>query len=232
MGQGRGLMNILAIAQVEDDTNLIKQLAKQTIQPYDFVRYIDKTPAQTIDERRKRIARNHKGLQAAVLKFEPDLVWQLEQDCILPEDTLERLLNSYHSLKGADFGYVSGVQVGRHGIYCIGAWHIGKGKVDSVDPKLTGIHKVDATGFYCLLSPAKVWLQGNAWWTEDSLETHPGGPDINWALSLKRKGYSIFVDMDLHIGHKVKRGEIWPSHASTCQVHFTKQNDKWNYKTT
>lgn len=219
------MKSIAVVAQVEDSKNLLRQINKQTIVPDDVIIYTDTSPAKGINERRQRIADNHAILQEMVWQHAPDLVWQLEQDVDLPDDALERLLGNYNKLKGRDFGYVSGVQVGRHGLYCLGAWHIGENEFSSLDYKLTGIQEVDATGFYCLLAEGVTWLNGKAWW-----EGEAWGPDVNWGISIPKKKY---VDMDLQIGHIVKNGIIRPSNISTTNVTFKRSdNGSWNYKTT
>lgn len=228
-------MKILAVAQVENRSNLDKQLAKQTINPDVFV-YIDSSPVEGVNARRDRIAQNHQMLVEAVEENQPDFVWQLEQDVVLPTDCLERLVSDYNLLSALNnddyFGYVSGAQVGRHGIYCIGAWHVGDDTFQSVDPHLKGLQEVDATGFYCLLAPTTVWLQGRSSWNGE-----PWGPDVNWGLSLKQSGYKAYIDMDLGIGHDTRdsdtnRGIIYPEHISVCQVTFRKENGQWKYRTT
>ena len=171
-------LRILALAQVENRENLDEQILKQTVQPDRIVFYVDENPERGINARRKRIADNHQKLKDVAEAYKPDLIWQLEGDCILPEDCLERLLETYRILKKDNFGYVSAIQVGRHGIYAIGAWHIGEDEFESVDKNLTGIQEVDATGFYCLLSPYKVWREGTASWDGERW-----GPDVNWGLS-------------------------------------------------
>lgn len=218
------MKSLVVIAQVEDEKNLLHQINKQTVVPDDVIIYTDMNPAKGIKERRQKIAENHKILQEMVWEQAPDLVWQLEQDVELPDDCLERLLDNYYKLKGKDFGFLSGVQVGRHGLYSLGAWHIGKDEFSSLDYKKTGIQEVDATGFYCLLAEAVTWLNGKCTW-----DGEPWGPDVNWGLSINRKKY---VDADLHIGHKVKGGIIRPSSISTTNVTFRRQpNGSWQYKT-
>lgn len=218
-------MKILAIAQVETRKNLDKQIAKQTIQPDRVIYYEDNEPAQGIEARRIRIAENHQKLREIVKAYpEYDLIWQLEQDVDLPVDCLERLIEHYRNLENEQFGYVSGIQIGRHGIYCIGAWQdITDTSFHSIDHTLTGIQPVEATGFYCLLAKRDAWLQGRSTWNGE-----PYGPDVVWGLSMMRSKY---VDMDLQIGHVVERGIIRPSHASTCTVYFELVNGEWKYKT-
>jgi len=217
-------MNILCIAMVEDRTNLDKQILKQTVQPDRTIFYVDESPATLPKERRKRIAENHKKLQEIVKAYNPDLVWQVEGDGDYPSDTLATLITHYEVFKGKDFGYVSGIQVGRHGLYHIGAWkNFTETSFESIDFNLKGIQEVDATGFYCLLAPREVWLSGLCEWTDE-----PYGPDVVWGLSINKKKY---VDMDLGIGHIVKNGIILPEHISTCNVRFDKgENGTWKFK--
>lgn len=219
-------MQILAIAQVEDRTNLDAQILKQTVQPSCTIFYVDTDPATTIETRRKRIADNHKKLELYVKAYKPDLVWQLEGDCELQPDTLERLIDDYKKLESPDLAYISGIQVGRHGLYCLGAWtDFTEDSFLSLDHTKQGIQPVDATGFYCLLAPTEAWLQGQAEWNGE-----PYGPDVAWGLSLRAKGYKIYADMDIHVGHIVKNGIIRPSDMSTCNVAFSKINGTWKYK--
>lgn len=219
-------MNILAVASVEDDTNILKQLAKQTLLPTSYFIHVDKKPAKKINDRRKRIAENQKILADKVREIKPDLVWQLEGDGDLPETALEDLYAGYLTYRSKDFGYISGIEVGRHGLYCLGAWtNITENSFESLDYKLRGIQQVQATGFYCLLAPAEVWLKGKAEWNGE-----PYGPDVVWGLSLK--DYKIYCDMEIKIGHLYKGKTIsHPDYLSTENVKFYKENNKWNYKT-
>lgn len=221
-------LNILAIAQVEDAKNIDKQIAKQTYQPTSKFIHLDEKPARGINSRRRRIAENHQILQDKVKEVKPDLVWQIEGDCDLPEDTLSKLVADYMELRGKDFGYVSGIQVGRHGLYCLGAWQFQEDfkMFKSLDYKAKGIQEVDASGFYCLLAPADVWLKGLCEWDWDTW-----GPDVNFGISLKAQGYKIYCDMGIKIGHITARGTIHPDNPSTENVIFTESDGKWSYKT-
>lgn len=218
-------MKIQMICQTEDSKLVEEQLSKQTMQPDIATIEIDADPAEGINERRKRIVENHKKLVHSVRKEEPDLVWQIEGDSVLPEDCLERLYNHWDLMKAKDFGFISGIQVSRHGIRCIGAWHVADDKESfhSVDHNRTGIVRINAAGFYCLLSP--VWLEGECSWNDERW-----GPDVNWGLSLQKKGYKNYVDMDLEIGHQTETGVLWPSDYSTTNVKFWYE-DGWTHRT-
>jgi hypothetical protein len=220
-------MKILCIAHVEDRTNVDAQVLKQTVQPDRTVFIVDPDPAKGINARRIRIAENHKKLQEVVKAYKPDLVWQIEGDGDLPADTLERLLKTYHRYKSDQIGYISGVEVGRHGLYALGAWRFADDRqsFESLDYRLTGINEADATGFYCLLAPAEAWLKGKATWDGERW-----GPDVNFGLSLREQGYKILCDSDLHIGHMVGNGIIKVDQIATCNVRFHKEHDKWIQK--
>lgn len=219
-------MKILCVAQVENDEYIREQIAKQTVQPDAVFIYVDQEPAQGIDNRRIRIAQNHQKLAEFVEDYKPDLVWQVEGDCELPDYCLERLINNYNVLKrkdGDNFGYVSGIQVGRHGLYCLGAWvNVTDTSFESLDHQLKGLQNVDATGFYCLLAERDVWLSGKVDWNGE-----PYGPDVVWGLSINKQKY---CDMSLSIGHRIETGIIKPEHMSTCNAKFYKEGDKWSYK--
>lgn len=218
-------MKILAIGQVENDKFIREQIAKQIVQPDYIDFYIDNEPAMGIMERRKRIASNHAKLIEIAKKYNVDLIWQLEGDSELEPDTLSKLIHDYSKLKDKKLAYITGVQVGRHGIYALGAWHIAKDKqsFESLDYKLSGLQKIDASGFYCLLAPKDIWLKGKSFWIDEAW-----GPDVNWGLSLS--DYEIYADLDISIGHNTKYGIIRISDMSTCNVRFEKINDKWQYK--
>jgi hypothetical protein len=216
-------MNILCIAQVEDPHFIKEQISNQTIQPSEIILHIDEKPAIGIEARRRRIAENHISLKHIVEAYEPDFVFQVEQDAVLPENALERMIGHYLRLEDPNFGYISGIQVGRHGLYCLGAWQFeNEERFRSADYRLKGLQKVDATGFYCLFAPTAVWLSGICTWDNEKW-----GPDVNWGLSIRKNKY---VDMGLHIGHKTLDGIINVDQPSTCNAEFYIKDSKWIYQ--
>lgn len=225
--KGEISMKILAIAQVENDKNVKAQLKKQTLQPTSQFIFVDPEPAKGINSRRRRIVENHKHLVEIVETTRPDYVFQIEGDGDLPENALEKLLEDIQKLPKKT-AYVSGIEVGRHGLYILGAWHFRDDfkEFRSLDYKLKGIQEVDATGFYCLLAPRKAWLKGICDWDMD-----PWGPDVNWGLSLKAQGYKIYCDMDIKVGHITERGTIRVDNISTENATFTEKDGMWSYKT-
>jgi hypothetical protein len=217
-------MKILCVGQVEEPSFIKEQVKNQTIEVEDIIFHIDEEPAVGIEARRRRIAENHIQLKHIVEAYEPDFVFQVEQDAVLPENALERMIGHYYRLDDPNFGYISGIQVGRHGLYCLGAWNFDKDReaFESIDYKLNGLQKIDATGFYCLFAPRDVWLNGICTWDNERW-----GPDVNWGLSIRKNKY---VDMGLHIGHKTNSGIIDVSQPTTCNARFYKHEGQWVYK--
>lgn len=215
-------MKILAVGMVEELANIHEQISKQTIQPDVIDLYIDEDPAVGINNRRNRIADNMLLLREKVIASDADLIWQVEGDGVFEDNTLERLLGHY--FRGKDGDVYSGIEVGRHGLYCIGAWHINADgtEIQSVDYQLEGIQKVDAMGLYCFLTSRKTWLKGYADW-----EDEVWGPDVNFFLSTSADKY---VDMGIQIGHKVKNGIIRVTDESTCNAKYWLENGKWEFK--
>jgi len=226
-------MRVLVVAQVQEDQLEFakQQLDKQTFQNFVRAIYVDSQPAKGINARRRRISDNHTLLRAEV-KFRLDqekfdYIFQFEGDSELPEDCIEQMIKTAEPLESNEFGYLTGVQVGRHGLYCIGAWHFTEDRksFSSVDHTKKGVIEIDASGFYCLLADPKAWLQGVASYNEERW-----GPDVNFGLSLKECGYKIYADMDLQIGHKSTNGIIGLDNHNLCTVDFILEGDKWRYK--
>lgn len=217
-------MKVLAVAYVEDRHLVDEQILKQTIKPDRAYIVVDKNPVQGIENRRKRIAENQTRLQEIVKQYpDYDLIWQLEGDGVIPNDTLERLLADYEKVKNDNFGYITANEIGRHGLYHVGAWvNFTDDSFESIDHTLTGLQPIEASGFYCLLASREAFLKGRASWNDE-----PYGPDVVWGLSMNYKKY---IDMNIGIGHKSKRGIIHPSNISTTTVIFKKINGIWKYK--
>jgi hypothetical protein len=229
-----GRLSIIVVGAVEEEDYIYEQIAIQTRQPDEVLLYVDKIPARGIIDRRKRVAENQRRLKNMVLDYaesnKVDLIWQVEGDVKMPQDTLERLIGDFYGLDDPTFGYVSGVQLGRHGITAVGAWHVGDDYFESVDHKTKGIEEIDGSGLYCLLAPLDVWLKGHCRW-----DGEPYGPDVIFGQSLQFQGYRLYVDHDIKLGHRVfskNSGEyiIDFDNQNICNVRFYKQGDDWKYK--
>jgi hypothetical protein len=222
-------MQILVTGQIQQDQieYVNQQLLKQSDIEFTNFMLVDDEPEKGIKARRHRIANNHKQLKAMVKKIadDYDYIIQIEGDSELPEDCFSQLIRRLDEVSSEDLGYISGVQIGRHGLYCIGAWHFKDDGFESIDHKKTGLIEVDATGFYCLIAPVKTWLNGICSWTDEYW-----GPDVNWGRSLRSQGYKIYADMDLKIGHKSNAGIIDFDNQNLCRAEFKQIDGHWKYK--
>lgn len=226
-------MRVTAIGQFTDDALFLEQINKQTIKVWDVIKYIDKNPVPDLDDidvlrdRRKRIAKNHLELKDFIeMQCKTEYVWQLESDSVVDKDCLERLIKLHQKLEaeGNKVGYVSGIQMGRHGLKCVGAWRFKEdGSFRSLNWGAKGIQTVDGSGFYCLLAKRDVWLKGNADWGGE-----PYGPDVCFGLSLKKLGYNIYMDTTNWVGHKTEKTILYPD--SGINVEFYRDINKWKYR--
>lgn len=220
------MAKILCIGQIQQEQlDFVKeQIRKQTIQPEWAVFYIDPKPAKGIDNRRRRIAENHAKLVELVTQYNCDYIWQIEGDGVLPKDALQRLYTD--ALNINNYGFITGIEAGRHGVYCLGAWHIDKDRKGfrSLDYKAEGLQEIDACGWYCLFAKKDVWLQGKASWNGERW-----GPDVNWGLSIPAPKYA---DMSIKIGHKTKTGVIEPDCMAMCNVEYiyNSSQKRWHFK--
>lgn len=155
-----------------------------------------------------------------------EYIFCLEDDSLIGEDTLLNLINGYKLYKwqGVNIGLFSGIQVGRWGIKMVGGW-----LADDVnDPKCLetipykqelNVEEVDASGFYCFITEARLFREANFCYNEF-------GPDINFGLELRRKGYRNFIDRSIIAGHVAYPGVLVPD--NDCKVvKYLKINNEW-----
>lgn len=174
--------------------------------------------------RRKRIASLHEELKKYIQKC--DYIWCIEDDGQFNSTALKRLLYHYTVLPYA--GLISGVELGRHGISCVGGW-----KVDNVyEPKEIksvdlekGLIELDATGLYCALIKSENYLKHTFEPYEDVL-----GPDFNLGLSLRRQGLINYMDFGVKVTHLTKDGNLEVKHDNIQRVTFIKKEHGWEQR--
>lgn len=174
-----------------------------------------------IGTRRLRIAEVKNQSKEIVARHYSEWVLALEDDSAF--DHLEcfcRLRQGYRDLVNAGeynpIGMISGVEAGRWNAKYIGAWAfddvMNPTKAWTVKPQFPNTsesfepftvpqeqayQQVDAAGFYAYLTPTDLYLEHVYSW-----ETwQPWGPDVNYGLWLRQKGYTCFVDWGTAIGH-------------------------------
>lgn len=153
--------------------------------------------AFTIAERRWHIVRIHNQLRDLI--GDCDWVFSVEDDGILPENALERLVDGLGHYENV--GMITGVELGRWGIPYVGAW-----RVDNIDNPTTvtslessvnsgTAEEIDGCGLYCAL------IRGDEY-KAHTFDTRNGlGPDVNLGLFLRQKGYINYINWDIPVTH-------------------------------
>lgn len=172
--------------------------------------------------RRMRIADIHNFAKEHMMQAQ--YVFGIEDDTIIKLTYLKRLIAAYELYPYA--GFVTGVQLGRHGIPHVGAWYAD----DIYDPQYLhtplagkGLAKVDAAGFYCYLTPYELFT-GHEY---TPFQNNSLGCDVNYGLWLRQQGYDNYIDWDMPTIHRTRRGDISPLTTDVKQVAFTKKEGRW-----
>jgi hypothetical protein len=192
----------------------------------------------SINERRYRISDIH-NFAVRFIRPDCDYVFLCEDDTTFPADSLEKL---FCDIKKSDYiGYVTGVQLGRHGSPYVGAWDC-----DNIDypTQITSVTKnfrennehmemIDAGGFYCCLTKASLYK--NHIFEPFDQKGHNGlSCDVNYGLSLRNATHSnwlCFIDWSIECDHLVgKNGIINIRNTKPIQVQFNKVGMDWRAK--
>ena len=157
--------------------------------------------AYTIAERRWHIVAIHNQIRE--LLGEADYVFSVEDDGILPENALERLLEVQNA--NPDLGMVTGVELGRWGTPYVGAWRVDDihepSLVTSMESKVNQalVEEIDGCGLYCALIRADRYK-------EHKFDTINGlGPDVNLGLFLRQQGHKNYINWAIPITHLTQK---------------------------
>lgn len=179
-----------------------------------------------IGVRRKRIAEVKNQSKEIIARHQSEWVLALEDDSAFDHlDCFCRLRQGYRDLdapvaEGEEqpqpIGLISGVEAGRWNMKYVGAWSFDDvmepSKAYTIKPQFPNTsesferftvpadqayQEVDATGFYAYLTPTKLYLEHEYYWNDNQ----PWGPDVNYGLWLRQKGYRVFIDWGTAIGH-------------------------------
>lgn len=173
-----------------------------------------------IGVRRKRIAEVKNQSKEIIARHESEWVLALEDDSAFDHlDCFCRLRQGYRELEDPEqqpIGLISGVEAGRWNMKYIGAWSFDDvmepSKAYTVKPQFPNLSErhtkfevpadqayqaVDACGYYAYLTPTKLYLEHEYYWDNNQ----PWGPDVNYGLWLRQKGYRVFIDWGTAIGH-------------------------------
>lgn len=153
--------------------------------------------AHSIPDRRRHIVNIHN--QFKTLIGEADWIFSIEDDGILPEDALEKLVIA--TKDRPDTGMITGVELGRWGVPYVGAWVVDDieitKSVTSIDNKAGDevVDKIDACGLYCALIRADLYKQ-HEFFTYNGL-----GPDVNLGLFLRQQGLQNYIHWGVPVTH-------------------------------
>lgn len=217
------------VLMLDGDTKLDDAVQEHLdILSYGHIQVVDfgGSPAETIEERRWRIAAIHNKAKDYVPNCKHVLL--IEDDTIFPTYTLMQLLDTYERYE--DCAYVEGVQLGRHGTPYIGAWRVDNIKEPTVVTSVLladrFIEPIDAGGFYCALTDAELYKQHH--FEPYDQEGRKGlSCDFNYGLWLRNKNYGCYLDWGVPTGHITEDGIIDASKVEPRQVQFTKRDNKW-----
>lgn len=172
-----------------------------------------------ISGRRKRISSLH---NLAKTHVNTEYVFGVEDDTIVPANALEKLGEQY--ING--IGMIEGVEMGRWGVPYIGAW-----RADDVHnpteiislPMSEGLIEIDAGGFYCFITRAE-YYKGHEF---KPFDNNGLGPDVDFSLSLRRKGLKVLADFDVMCVHKAIDRDIKFGTTIPMQVKMYKKGNQW-----
>jgi len=184
--------------------NIRNRIAELDIENRICVPTIYNRQAFTIAERRWHIVAIHNQIRELI--GDCDWVFSIEDDGILPENALERLITVAEARE--DAGMITGVELGRWGIPYVGAWHVDDifepKKVTSLENKTSDpiIEEIDGCGLYCALIRYDLYK-------EHKFDTSNGlGPDVNLGLFLRQKGYKNYIDWGIPVTHLTDKMNI------------------------
>lgn len=156
-----------------------------------------------------------------------DMLFMVEDDTIIQQDTLQRLLLDWKELTAQNMkvGLIEGVQVGRHGIRMIGAWRTD----DVVNPtkiatlpfnKSSFFEKIDGGGLYCFTTPMELFLQHIFYWNGECFSV-----DVTYGIELRKKGYTNIIDWTCITGHTDQNGNVLYPNDNVTVAAYEKQSD-------
>lgn len=171
-----------------------------------------------ISSRRRRIGEIHNEIKEIINSG--DYVFLIEDDTLMPLDTLQKLLHHYLQLPYA--GLITGVQIGRWGFTVPGIWKSDNPyDVKSIGAMLPSqaqsLEEIDAAGLFCCLTKVATYKK----FKFEPFDTILG-PDVSYGLYLRREGFKNYVDWSINTTHLTKHGEIKVANTQLQKITFTK----------
>lgn len=177
--------------------------------------------------RRQRIA-DIMNLARTNIPQDTQDIFILEDDTEIKPHYLKKLVALTHYKP--NYGLISAIQAGRWAASMIGVW-----KTDNIHNPSTWttqnhagqklLQPVDATGIYCTLTRAELFKTTPFHCTYQ-------GPDVNYGLDIRRKGYQNYADWTLPCGHVTPQKTIWPTPQTDTIQYITDPESPGGWKQT
>lgn len=168
------------------------------------VKSTNRRKADTIAERRWHIVNIHNQIRELVV--DADWIFSVEDDGILTDDALEKLISTVSEKE--DVGMVTGVELGRWGLPYVGAWRVddifNTRKITSLENRLTDgsnvtLESIDGCGLYCALIRADLYKS-------HEFDTRNGlGPDVNLGLYIRQNGFDNYINWEVPVTHLTEK---------------------------
>ena len=175
--------------------------------------------------RRERISDIHNQLKQYI--GDCDFIMGIEDDTVFPDFTMKLFLQDY--MLNPHMGFVEGIELGRWSYPYIGAWRADDvyepKKIQSIMPEDDSepLSQIDAGGLYCFMTRRGTYM-GH---TFETFDNNSFGPDVNFGMNLRRKGYSNFIDWHINCTHMSESGNIVLGSDVPRRAIFTKGSEYW-----
>lgn len=169
---------------------------------------------QRLGIRRMRIADVKNQSKELISRSDGSIIIGMEDDTVF--DRLESFNHLYQPILENDkVGFVEGVQMGRWGANMLGVWDCDDfeypQKVWTLLPPgesykenmVRGSQEITGGGFYGYATQRELYLNCDYYTSSGQ----PWGPDVNYGLWLRQRGYKCLVNWDAVFGHS-DRGDI------------------------
>lgn len=148
--------------------------------------------------RRQRIADVKNQSKELIEKCDGEYVVCFEDDTVFDKLEFERLVTPL--MEDQTIGFVEGVQCGRWGVKMIGAWQTDNVLNPTHIETLSlgeGYQDIDGGGFYGYATRKDLYLAHDYHTQKDQ----PWGPDVNYGLWLRSRGFRCLIDWESPFGH-------------------------------
>lgn len=174
-----------------------------------------------IAARRPRIAELKNQSKDLVMRCDGHYVIGLEDDTYFPDLDIMRLLTPL--FEDVSVGFVEGVQCGRWEVKIIGAWNVDDVQnpyhAETLLPS-QDYQEIDAGGLYGYATRRELFLN-HEYYTASS---QPYGPDVNFGLWVRQRGYRCLIDWSTVFGHRDWSAILYPT-GDITQVTYDKSHN-------